>query len=93
MTTATKPPWWQMTRTPTAGFALAGLWSVAAVLRWWDIDVDDRLALLSAVLFTLLAATYLASTVAQVRRARTDAAAAGDARAADDTPTAPGRGG
>jgi len=73
-----KKPWWQMTRTPTFGFVLAGLWLVFALLRWTEVDKGRTVDLVVACVFTLLSAGYLASAVAMVRRERAQRAALRD---------------
>lgn len=76
MESAAKAPWWQMTRTPTTGFWLGGLWLVFSVTRWWSLEPSGTwVGPASGTLFTLLGASYLASAAADLRRRR--AAAAG----------------
>ena len=65
-----KKPWWQLTRSPVSGFVLAGTWTVLAVLRWTDTGPRDRVDLIVACLVTVLAASYLASATAMLRRER-----------------------
>ncbi|QZN84193.1 hypothetical protein [Cellulomonas sp. C5510] len=66
----TKKPWWQMTRTPTSGFVLAGLWAAVALVRWLTWAPGERFELAAACVFTLGAAAYLASAAAMLRRER-----------------------
>lgn len=73
MSTETKQPWWQLTRTPTSGFVLAATWTIAAVLRWWPPGPDGTLGLVAGCLFTVLAVAHLASATASLRRERAQA--------------------
>ncbi|MEN1974675.1 MULTISPECIES: hypothetical protein [unclassified Cellulomonas] len=66
----TKKPWWRMTRTPTSGFVLAGVFTVMALLRWFSWAPGDQRELTLACLFTVTAAAYLASATAMLRRER-----------------------
>lgn len=69
-----KKPWWQMTRTPAVGFWLGGLWLLFSVVRWWPLGSGGWVAGATAALFALLGASYIASSVAMLRRQRTVAA-------------------
>lgn len=66
--TAATKPWWQMTRTPAAGFWIGSFWLLFSLIRWWSIGGGGWLGPTSAALFALLGVSYLASATAQLRR-------------------------
>jgi len=70
METAATKPWWQMTRTPAAGFWLGGFWLMFAAIRWWSLEPGGWVGPATVALFALLGAGYLASAAADLRRRR-----------------------
>lgn len=83
MVTEPRRPWWQTTRTPRAGFLIGGFWVAFGIVRWLTRGPDESLALVLSVVFVLLGAAYVASSVALVRRARRTGARAGGAGGQD----------
>lgn len=68
-----RKPWWQMTKTPKQGFWLSGANALLAVTGWVRVAVtadDMLLALIVASGWSLLAAAFLASSVALRRRSK-----------------------
>lgn len=67
-----RPPWWQMTRTATPGFWFAGVYAAIAPAAWYMVaatDVGVWMTVL-AVLWTVMAPAYLASSLAMRRSTR-----------------------
>jgi hypothetical protein len=58
-----------MTRTPAFGFWLGGFWLLFGVLRWWWLDPGSGwIGVALTIAFLLLGLSYLASSIALVRR-------------------------
>ena len=71
MTTSRKNPWWQATKTQRQGFLFGRAWAVLALGQWIILAIDpdpSTVGVLSALLFTPMAAVYLGSAVLLRRR-------------------------
>jgi hypothetical protein len=67
-----KQPWWHVTKTERQSFWLGGSYAIIALFSWAMMPVSDWnwLHVATNVLFTLMAAAYLASGFARRRSAR-----------------------